>query len=83
MVTVTIWPTHLWVMNESSTLAVGWEIAGGGILETLDDGLNPSSANRPLVYVPLDSYRLPRSVVSDNQCKRCMKLDRLAAGVVE
>lgn len=39
------WWKYLRVVDKSSTLAVWWEIAGCRILETLDDGLSPSSAN--------------------------------------
>lgn len=38
-------------MNESATLAVGWEITGCGILETLNDSLElPVSQQNPNMY---------------------------------
>lgn len=46
-------------MDESSTLAVWWEIAGRRIFETLDDGLNPLSANTFLYKQPYNPTVFP------------------------
>lgn len=58
---------YLRVVDERSTLTVGRKVTGGGIFETLDDGLAiPISITRPL-YKALLSYRFPRPIVANDQ----------------
>lgn len=71
-------------MYESSAFAVRGKVAGRGIFKTLNNGLDDvrflimSCATTAGV-----AYRFSRSIVSDDQREGRMKLDCLAARVVE
>jgi hypothetical protein len=73
-------------MDESAAFAVRGEVAGGRILETLDDRLECVSLGRMALAGSsnwLSAYRFSRSIVTDDQCERSMKLYGLAARVIE
>lgn len=67
-------------MDEGTALAVGRELAGGGIFETFDDGL-PGARTCQLRPGPRPNktrtHCLPRTVVTDDQGQRTVKGDGL------
>ena len=72
---------YLWIMDESSTLAIGRQISRGDVFQTFDNGL-VKSAGAHLEFW-FFTYSLSRAVESDDESQRSMELDRLAPGVVE
>lgn len=58
-------------MDEGATLAVGGEVAGGGILEALDNGLagrQQQGSKRPNSHEPKTAtHRLSGTIVADDE----------------
>lgn len=69
-------------MYESSAFAVGGKVARRSIFQTLDDGLDVVRSFGSCTTADV-AYRLARSIVPDDQREGRMKLDCLAARVVE
>jgi hypothetical protein len=53
------------VVDEGAALAVGREVAGGGILEAFDDGL-PARQQGCSGWLAGDTHRLSRAIVADD-----------------
>ena len=82
-------------MDKGAAFTVGREVSGGGIFEALDDGLwfglvgNSLFVCRP-IHLSISSlsmrgnpHRFPGTIVADDEGEGGMKLDGLAACVVE
>lgn len=82
-------------MDKGAAFTVGREVSGGGIFEALDDGLwfvlvgSPLFAWRPIhlsiswLSMRGNPHRFPGTIVADDEGEGSMKLDGLAACVVE